>query len=217
MTAKDLLYKILDYNYLWSLPNRIHSKPAMVRLSQIESLQNAFGLSKEYISPITQIKYAIVGDKHKLKRAQHLSNLTNLEYLLRGYFLYVRQEEANKELSEKVKTTLTSIDPGMAKHINENPVDIKWLFDSLLHFRQEVYKLTYPNEGMLEGYSSGLHYSFYLQRRLKKTIQDNLSEMDETLWLILDPEKREISKEKINYPDVDLSSIDLEWSRRNYD
>lgn len=168
MTAKDLLYKILDYNYLWSLPNRIHSKPAMVRLSQIESLQNAFGLSKEYISPITQVKYAIVGDKQKLKRAQHLSNITNLEYLLRGYFLHVRQEEANKELSEKIKTTLISIDPGMAEHINENPVDIKWLFDNLFRFRQEVYNLTYPNSGMLEGYSSGLYYSYYLQRRLKK-------------------------------------------------
>lgn len=216
MTAKDLLYKILDYNYLWSLPNRKNSKPATVRLSQIESLQDAFGLSKKYINPLTQLKYVVTGSGQKLNRAQHLNKLTNLEYLLRGEFLHERQHDANKELSDIIRTTLISIHPGLRDHINEKPADIGWLFNNLLHFRQDVYKLTYPNEGMLEGYSNGLHYSFYLQHKLKKTIQDNLTEIDETLWLILDPEKREISIEEINYPSEDLDAIDLDWKISNY-
>lgn len=47
--------------------------------------------------------------------------------------------------------------------------------------------MTYPNGGMLEGFSAGLQYSFYLQHQLKEIINNNVSEIDETLWLILDP------------------------------
>ena len=59
MTAKDLLLKILDYQYLWILPQNKNSKPAKLRLEQIESLLDAFGLTKKYVNPLVQIKYSI--------------------------------------------------------------------------------------------------------------------------------------------------------------
>ncbi|WP_276501832.1 hypothetical protein [Terrimonas pollutisoli] len=216
MTAKDLLNKILDYNYLWLSPNRKNSIPAKIRLSQIEALQEAFGLTKKYVNPLVQIKYSFTGNKDKLDRAKHLNKLTNLEYLLNGEFLYDREKVANKELSEKIATRITSLYPDLTEYIHQKPVDIGWLFNDLLNFRQEIYKITYPNDGMLEGFSAGLHYSFYLQRQLKEIINNNLSEIDETLWLILDPTKRELSKKEINYPDADLENIDLEWRMANY-
>ena len=36
MTAKDLLYKILDYNYLWSSSARVNETPSKLRKAQIE-------------------------------------------------------------------------------------------------------------------------------------------------------------------------------------
>lgn len=219
MTAKDLLNKVLDYTYLWSSPDRKNSKPATIRLSQIESLQEAFGLTKKYGNPFVEIKYSFTGNTgntQKLDRAKHLNKLTNLEYLLHGEFLYDRKKEANKELSEKIITKVTALYPDLADYIRQRPLDIRWLFNDLLNFRQEVYKLTYPNEGMLEGFSAGLHYSFYLQGQLKEIIKNNLSEINETLWLILDPAKRELGKDEINYPEADLENIDLEWRMANY-
>src|SRR5215213_10035075 len=77
MTAKDLLNKVLDYNYLWSSPERKNSKPATTRLAQIEALQEAFGLTKKYVNPFVQIKYSFAGEKQKLDRAKQLNRITN--------------------------------------------------------------------------------------------------------------------------------------------
>ena len=216
MTAKDLLNKVLDYNLLWSSPDRESTKPAKIRLSQIEALQEAFGLTKKYVNPFVQIKYSIVGDTQKLDRSKHLNKLTNLEYLLQGEFLNDRDKEANAELSKRIIETITSLYPDKTKYINQRPVDIGWLFNNLFNFRKQVYKLTSSNEGMLEGFSAGLHYSLYLQGQLKEIIKGNLSEIDETLWIILDPGKREVTKHEINYPDANLEEIDLEWRMANY-
>src|SRR5690606_38746523 len=97
-----LLYKILDYNNLWSSPERKNSEPAKIRLSQIEILLKAFGLTKKYANPIVQITYSLMGSKEKLNRTEKLKTLTNLEYVLSGEFLHDRKKDANKELSDKV-------------------------------------------------------------------------------------------------------------------
>lgn len=198
------------------MPERKNSKPAKIRLSQIEVLQDALGLSKKYVNPLIQIKYSFAGEKQKLNRAKQLNKLTNLEYLLQGEFLFDREKDENLELQKKIITTITSLYPDMEKYINFRSIDIHWLFNDLINFRQEVYRLTYPNEGMLEGFSAGLHYSFFLKANLKKIIKDNLPEIDETLWLILDPAKKVLNKAEINYPEADLEHIDSAWSMENY-
>jgi hypothetical protein len=74
--------------------------------------------------------------------------------------------------------------------------------------------------GMLEGFSVGLLYSHHLQYNLQSIIKNNLEEIDNTLWTILDPERRDLDKqlvvEKYGYPDVELDKIDLEWRMENY-
>ena len=108
----------------------------------------------------------------------------------------------------------------MIDQINLRHADIVWLFNNLFIFRQQVYKLTYPNGGMLEGFSTGLHYSKYLQHKLKTIISDNFNEIDETLWLILDPTKRQIEMStligKHKYVDHDFNELDLDWRMENY-
>lgn len=215
MTAKDLLYKILDYQYLWILPQYKDSQPARLRLEQIESLLDAFGLTKKYVNPSVKIQYGIVGDSQTFDRAKYLNNLTNLEYLLQGEFLHDQKKDANATLSNKIIATIISLYPEWADHINERPVDIGWLFNNLFIFRKEIYELTYPNQAMQEGFSAGLHYSLYLQNTLKNLIEENLGEIDETLWLILDPTKRDIEistlTHEYNYVEHDFNVIDSNW------
>jgi hypothetical protein len=220
MTAKDLLHKLLDYNYLWIRTDLINDKPSVIRRQQIESLLNAFGLSKKYVNSMVQIKYSIIGEKEKLSRAKQLNKLTNIEYLIQGEFLHDRPFEENQELSDSAIKKIKELYKHAPEDRMKRPVDISWMFNSLLNFRQEVYKVTYPNEGMLEGFSVGLIYSHYLQSKLKNLITENLEEIDNTLWLILDPKQREIDikelKSKFGYPDINLEEIDLDWRIDNY-
>ncbi|MFT5816634.1 MAG: hypothetical protein ACI95K_000101 [Lentimonas sp.] len=220
MTAKDLLHKLLDYNYLWTRADLINDKPSVIRKQQIESMLNAFGLSKKYVNTLVQIKYSIVGKKEELSRAKHLNKLTNIEYLRQGEFLNDRPYEENQELAEKALQKIKELYKNAPEDRLKRPVDIGWMFNNLLNFRQEIYKAAYPNEGMIEGFSVGLIYSHYLQGELKTLIKNNLKEIDNTLWLILDPKQREIEieelKSEFNYPDVDLDKIDLDWRMENY-
>jgi hypothetical protein len=216
MTVKDLLYKILEYNYLWASEYHINSKPAKMRLSQIEVLLEAFGLTKTYVNPLMlHLKY--VRDNEKFERGQYLNKLTNLEYVIQGEFLTDRPKGANKELSEIALSKIKEIYPDLPDSIiSRGPVDIRWMFNNLLIFRQEIYKIAYPNGGMSEGFSVGLYYSFYLQKRLKEMIIENIDEIDKTLCLILDPQKREFTNKEINYVEIDLEAIDREYMIENY-
>lgn len=163
MTAKDLLYKILDYRYLWILPQNRGSKPATLRLEQIESLLEAFGLTKKSANPFLQKDYSMLGVKQKLGSESYLNETVSLDYLVSGYVLRDRDNDEHTELSRKVIETIAALYPEMEDYINQRPINIQWLFSDLLSFRQEVYQLTYPNGGMLEGFSAGLHYSFYFR------------------------------------------------------
>ena len=69
---------------------------------------------------------------------------------------------------------------------------------------------------MLEGFSAGLHYSFHLQHKLKAIITNNLNDIDETLWLIMDPTKRDIEMSTYKYVDHDFKALDLAWREENY-
>lgn len=220
MTAKDLLYKYFEYKYLWARADLLNDRPSIIRKNQIESLLDAFGLSKKYVNPFIQIKYSIVGKKEELSRSIQLNKITNIEYLERGEFLFDRPYEENKELSNLAIKKISELYQGITDDRLKRPVDISWMFNNLLIFRQQIYKVGYPSEGMVEGFSVGLIYSQYLKSKLKKIINYNLEEIDNTLWLILDPKKREIDIEELRtkfaYPDVDLDKIDLQWKANNY-
>lgn len=222
MTAKDLLYKLLDYYHLWAKEDRLNDKPSVIRRQQIESLLDAFGLSKKYVNPLVQIQLIIPSKKKKLSRAEYLDKLTDIQYLMKGEFLHDRPYEENQELSERAINKIKELYDykEIRRDRSSRPVDINWMFNNLLSFRQEIYNVTYPNGGMQEGFSVGLTYSFYLQAELKNLITKNLDDIDNTLWLILDPKQREIDisilKSKFNYLDVDLDKIDLDWRISHY-
>ncbi len=220
MNAKDLLLRLLEYHYLWSRSDRIESKPSQVRKGQIESLLEAFELSKKHVNPLVQIKYRIVGQKEELNRSKTLNRLTNIEYVRGGEFLHDRPNDLNREISEIAKQKIGELFPNVGSDLLDKEVSIRWMFNSLLRFRQQTYELAYPNQAMMEGFSVGLYYSHYLQGQLKALINENIDDIDNTLWLILDPKKREFElgelKSKYGYKEIDLKKLDLEWSMENY-
>ncbi|RPD50228.1 hypothetical protein DNI29_05375 [Hymenobacter sediminis] len=219
MTAKDLLQKILDYRYLWA-SSYASDKPATIRLAQINTLLEAFGLTKKHVNPLMQVKYSILGKKQELERSHYLNGLTNLEYVLKGEFLRDRPYEENQELITQALITMREIYPHVPEEHMVRPVNIGWMYNWLLNFRQQVYEVAYPNRGMDEGFSVGLLYGKELGNKLKDLIRDNTECIDNVLWLILDPLKRDIEIEKLiqqyGYQDVNLDSIDLEWRIENY-
>lgn len=218
MSAKDLLIKLLEYNFLWK--SHEQSKPSMLRREQIECLLEAFELTKNHVNPSVKSTYSFSGIKGKISRKIYLSKLSNIEYLEKGEFIKDIPYEEYQELSLKAINKIDEVCEHIPESRMNKPVDIGWMFSSLYNFRQKIYNLTYPNGGMLEGFSVGLIYSKYLQSELKKVVNNNLEDIDIALWSILDPQKREIDidilKNKYNYEDVDFTKIDLEWRMDNY-
>jgi hypothetical protein len=212
MTAKDLLLKLLEYEYRWTLPHVLNSSPEKTRRQQIESLQEAFGLSKTYINPLVRLKYKILGSKEEVDRAKHLNSLTTIEYLSYGEFLHDRAPEKNKELTERVKDVIRRLHPSAPADLH---VNIKYMFADLMRFRRGIYKATRPNPKISEGFSAGLSYAHHLEDSLLEVIDNKIEEIDETLWIIFDPDKRNIDKpelvERFGYPTANLTNIDAEW------
>lgn len=215
ITARDLLYKILDYGHVWSAPERSDSKPAQVRISQIEFLAEAFALSKKSVSPLTMIKRIVAGKEAEISRLDYLKEYTDYQYLYTGQFIRDKPIALYKELHDKVLAFTLEHYAGLPEKYLKR-FDLQWMFQHLISFRQDIYNVTYPAAGMLEGFSTALAYGWELQGALKSVIKDNLSEIDDTLWTILDPEKRILDKALINYVEEDLDSIDLDWRMENY-
>jgi hypothetical protein len=220
MTAKDLLHKLLEYRTDWAAPDRVQSKPATIRLAQLEALQEAFGLTKQYVNLLVRVKYKLGGKQIELDRAQYLNGLTNLNYVVKGEFLRDRPEECYSELAEQAKARVHELYQSAPADRMARPVEISWLYNYLLNYRQDLYAITQMESGMLEGFAVGLLYGQDLVNTVKRTIQQSTTEMDEVLWAILDPSKRVITMDQLvrtyHYPDVELSGIDLEWRMENY-
>ena len=219
MTANDLLLKYLNYQNYWG-KHAVDSKPATKRLQQLGVLLEAFGITKKYMNPSVKVNYSILGDEQSFNRRQYLDRLTNLEYFQRGEFLKDRPDEENKLLIDKVSTVMCEL-YSVSDELIRGKLHFSWLFNNLLQYRSELYRFTLTGSvGMLEGFSAGLLYSLYLQRKLNGIIKEHVEEIDETLCQLIDPKQRDFSKEelitKYNYPDVDLEKIDLEWERENY-
>lgn len=215
MTAKDLLYKVLDYQHYWAARPQSQSTPAVLRLAQIEALQVAFGLSKQAVNPNVQIMY----NRHD--RAYHLNTLSTLEYLLQGEFLRDRPEEVYEAVATRARTTVCALygfspDDRLARRPH-----LSWLYNYLLHYRQALYGVSLPERGMLEGFAVGLLYGQELANRVKAVIQTSTGEMDDVLWELLDPAKRDIPTadltQHFNYREIDFESIDLAWRMEELD
>lgn len=203
MTVKDLIYKVLNYRYQWATKELNDSEPARIRMAQIKVLAKAFGLFSDV-------------DVKKFAKNDYVTNDEAIRYIVAAYFLHVQSfEDVHPLLKDKILAFTRQYYPYFHESKPLRLADIRWLFNDLFQYRQKLYEVTYPFGGMLEGFSAGLHYSVSLQSELNAIIEKNISEIDDTLAMVLDPEMRHLDTLPPDYPDADLEEIDQEWFMNN--
>ena len=64
---------------------------------------------------------------------------------------------------------------------------------------------------MQERFSIEDDYGLYLRKEFMKSMNDNLSEVDKILCMLIDPAKRKFEEAEIDYPSYDFKVLDKEW------
>ena len=215
MTAQDYLHKLLAYRHGWTDRTLAQSKPALLRVAQLEALQTAFGLQK----PASTALGAHGAGRHA--RAYELNPLSSLDYVVRGEFLRDRPEDLYHSLIERARAAVCaafdlSPDDRLVRRLH-----LSWLFNYLFHYRQSLYDVSQPELGMLEGFALGLHYGQLLTNQVKGVIQASTRELDAVLWELLDPARQDIPlielSQRYGYRDLDFEAIDLAWRMEDPD
>ena len=227
LTARDLLYKALDYDGFWNTSKRIkNSPPSKSRKSQLDKLLKVFGITKSNVRAQTQIPreegeedvtvlafYSTSGSPKSMSRIEYIKSLTNFQYFSRGEFIADIDVAEYHELEGQIISTAQPIFPEQSKIISTGQVNLVLLFSGLYNFRLSIYHMFKYNFGKKTTYKFSLEddYSLHLRMNFIKSMTDNLSEVDEVLCMLIDPKKRTFSEEEIEYPDVDLEALDEEW------
>lgn len=222
MNAKDLLHKYLDYKCFWSDHYHVRSKPANIRLNQISILLESLGILKANVNPNLKIKYLVQKNPFAISRSDKILDLSELEYFETGEFLHDRDFNENKDLIQKIEKLgkSKSYTDYQLQHFFRGNFSLIHLFEDLLSFRREIFKVTNPPKNIGSGLDLAIDFGRVKSEKLKKLIRENTSEIDEILCLLIDPKKQEISKEeliqKFKYQDVDLKEIDLKYRTENF-
>ncbi|MEZ4784991.1 MAG: hypothetical protein R3F28_13050 [Candidatus Kapaibacterium sp.] len=192
-------------------------EPGVIRKKQIQSLANAFGLV-----PASYNVNVSNGSQSRREldslRSDDISSL--IGFIVEARFLSLRKYSDYSELVQKSFAKVLAAYGSIPNSRLNRKVNIRWMYTDLLKYRIEMYKMTVPFSGMLEGFSVGLLYSKCLQQDLNNVIANNITEIDAVLCNILDPFGMKISYHELvdlhGYPDVDLDKIDLEWRNNQY-
>jgi len=226
-TAKDLLYKALDYDGFWNTSKRMKSsKPSQLRQLQLEKLLIGFGISKTNAKPQPQIKgdrqiltvHYISGRSKPMNRDEYLKTLTNFKYFATGEFIADTNQEKYRNLISRIITTSKSVFPDHSEIIDKEPVNLVSLFNDLYNFRLSLYhiiKYSFSKKRE-QAFSIEDDYALYLRKNFIASMDIHLSEVDEILCTIIDPEMKSLKKEEIDYPDDDLKAIDEEWENERH-
>ena len=226
-TAKDLLYKALDYDGFWNTSKRMKSsKPSQLRQLQLEKLLIGFGISKTNAKPQPQIKggrqiltvHYISGRSKPMNRDEYLKTLTNFKYFATGEFIADTNQEKYQDLISRIISTSKSVFPHHSEIIDKEPVNLVRLFNDLYNFRLSLYhiiKYSFSKKRE-QAFSIEDDYALYLRKNFIASMDIHLSEVDEILCAIIDPEMKGLNKEEIDYPDDDLKTIDEEWENERH-
>jgi hypothetical protein len=201
------------------------SKPSQLRKSQLDKLLKAFGISKKNSKAETQAPhnlskgqkvvtvYAISGRLKSMNRIEYVKSLTDFKYFSTGEFLADIDRKRYQDLLEKISSVSKTIFPDQSKVIDKRQVNLVHLFSNLYNFRLSVYHMfqySYSRK-MQEEFSIEDDYSLHLRQKFMETMNANLSEVDKTLCLLIDPEKRKFKEDEIDFSTYDFVALDKEW------
>ncbi|MHA4847399.1 hypothetical protein ACX0G7_24760 [Flavitalea antarctica] len=227
LTARDLLYKALDYDCFWSAGTGIKdSLPAQSRRLQLEQLFKGFGIIKNNVRSESQTPYQNDKDhtaidfysssknNKPLKRIQYIKKLTDFQYFREGEFLADMDEGKYEKLKGQIVSNINTVYPDKLEINTKGEVNLVRLFADLYNFRIHFHMFTYSvTHKASPSFSIAEDYGLNLRMNAVQSMTVNLSAVDELLCLLIDVEKREFNESDINYPDPDLKQIDEEWQR----
>jgi len=226
LTSKDLLYIALEYDGFWNTSKRMtNSKPSQARKSQLDKLLAAFNISKKNVQAETQAPrnvskghkvvtvYAVSGRSKSMNRLEYIKTLTDFRYFSSGEFLADIDRAKYKTFIKQTVDKAKLIFPEHLELIETEPINLVHLFSNLYNFRLSVYHMfNYRfDTKMQEQFSIEDDYSLYLRKQFMKSMNDKLSEVDKILCLLIDPEKRKLKEDEIDYPNFDFKTLDKEW------
>lgn len=229
LTAKDLLYKAIDYDGFWNSSKRMRdSEPAKARKLQLESLLKAFNILKENAKNASQIPrqisskkiiiktiYSTSSNPNHTERLEYIKTLNNLQYFTYGEFLGDVDRLKYKDFLNHIISVSKINSPAQIKNIEINSINLVRLFCSLFNIRKIIYHTLESNYiyQPRNGFSVEEEYPNYLNHLFVNRIPHNLAEIDEALCLLIDPEKKSFNEHEILYPTLNLDAVDLNWKK----
>ncbi len=139
-------------------------------------------------------------------------DLGDLKKFAEGNFVLQRRIEDYDSLIKRIQSELKSITKfRKGEEITLN--DIAFLFKRLLEYIRRWDDVTNFSSGLM-ACSARYRYAFYKIDQVNSQIRDSISPIDDFLFYIMSPERKDITKkelvERFHYPDVDLLDIDVE-------
>lgn len=212
LLAKDLLHKILDFSSFWQKDDLNKYYPQIkdgnestyYRIQQINILLEAFDVIKP-------------GQNNKAPIQQFLDGDFLSKRELKDYDQTLLQEvlQVGKEL------VIAEMPKFQFEERDYRPFAIfNILFSNLLSYRLRIHPFTRSNQNMNMAFSFGGYYSSFLRNKAGLSIENALGEIDHTLSFLIDPNQKMITIEelieKYNYPDIDFSKVDFDYSVDNF-
>jgi hypothetical protein len=226
LTSKDLLYKALDYDGFWNTSKHMtNSKPSQARKLQLQKLLASFNILKKNVKAETQSPrnvtnsrkiitvYTVSGSTKSMNRLEYIKTLTDFKYFSSGEFIADVDRAKYKTFLKQIVAKAKQFFPEHSELIDTEPINLVHLFSNLYNFRLSVYHIfNYSfDTKMQEKFSVADDYSLYLRKKFMKSMNDNLSEVDKLLCILIDPSKRKFAEDEIAYPSYDLKALDKEW------
>lgn len=220
LTAKDLLYKALDYTSIWNSAPYRDTEPAKARKTQLDTLLKAFDIdirNAKYetdtphleLEPntISQTVYYITGSEKSLNRLEYIKKRGNIEYLTSGQFMVDRDIE---KYNANLDFLLSNIKTVFSKELeNRDPYSIRLpgIF-SVLYMHRSVAYFSFESSFMQLQKSSEFRiedaFTSHIKQKTRPNITQAFLEIDDILCSLIDPEKRTFTKAEIQYPEYDF-------------
>jgi hypothetical protein len=204
ITAKDLLYKALDYDNFWHSTERLKKSDAgKARKAQLDSLLAAFNISKKNINsaankPYVMDKhqyaenfYSVSGRSKTMNRFEYIKSIDNIRYFTTGEFIADIGITHYNKISKRILKKVIRIFPDYKAPIVDDRINLVLLFSKLFNYRHSIHFML--NVALRESITKDTAieecYSIHLEKRAREKINTNLKEIDSLLCFLIDPKK----------------------------
>ena len=231
LTAKDLLLKTLDYDGYWNTSKQMeNSKPAKARKLELDILLDGFGITTKNAHALSQAStvnidnstrrrvtvYSSSNSSKGMNRLEYIDTLTTFQYFTSGEFIADFDRTRYKNLIEHIVSTMKTIFPEQVATIDKEPLNLVHVFSTLYNFRMHIYQMTKYifSKKMHLAFVTEDDFCLHIRKNYMTAMENNLTEVEELLSLLINPEGKELEEQEIGFPSFDIEALDEEWENR---